>query len=52
MKYDRDVPSSLEDLLLLPGIGPKMAHLVGLDCIICLSQIVALASQIFVVCGA
>ncbi|KAF5452001.1 hypothetical protein F2P56_027043, partial [Juglans regia] len=28
MKYDGDIPSSLEELLLLPGIGPKMAHLV------------------------
>ncbi|KAL5784008.1 hypothetical protein ACOSQ2_006400 [Xanthoceras sorbifolium] len=28
MKYDGDIPGSLEELLLLPGIGPKMAHLV------------------------
>uniref|UniRef100_A0A2P2LAA2 Endonuclease III homolog 1ic isoform X1 n=1 Tax=Rhizophora mucronata TaxID=61149 RepID=A0A2P2LAA2_RHIMU len=28
MKYDGDIPSTLEDLLSLPGIGPKMAHLV------------------------
>ncbi|XP_019413208.1 PREDICTED: endonuclease III homolog 1, chloroplastic-like isoform X2 [Lupinus angustifolius] len=28
LKYDGDIPSSLEQLLLLPGIGPKMAHLV------------------------
>ncbi|KAJ4844649.1 hypothetical protein Tsubulata_033640 [Turnera subulata] len=28
MKYDGDIPNSLEDLLSLPGIGPKMAHLV------------------------
>ncbi|KAF3455762.1 hypothetical protein FNV43_RR00404 [Rhamnella rubrinervis] len=28
MKYDGDIPSSLEQLLSLPGIGPKMAHLV------------------------
>ncbi|GMY32433.1 endonuclease III homolog 1, chloroplastic-like isoform X2 [Fagus crenata] len=28
MKYDGDIPTSLEELLLLPGIGPKMAHLV------------------------
>ncbi|GAB4842955.1 alpha,alpha-trehalase nth1 [Ancistrocladus abbreviatus] len=28
MKYDGDIPSSLEELLQLPGIGPKMAHLV------------------------
>ena len=27
-KYNGDIPSSLEELLLLPGIGPKMAHLV------------------------
>ncbi|GAV90068.1 HHH domain-containing protein/HhH-GPD domain-containing protein [Cephalotus follicularis] len=27
-KYDGDIPCSLEELLLLPGIGPKMAHLV------------------------
>ncbi|XP_019059591.1 PREDICTED: endonuclease III homolog 1, chloroplastic [Tarenaya hassleriana] len=27
-KYDGDIPSSLEELLALPGIGPKMAHLV------------------------
>ncbi|KAF6162282.1 hypothetical protein GIB67_008411 [Kingdonia uniflora] len=26
--YGGDIPSSLEELLLLPGIGPKMAHLV------------------------
>lgn len=30
VKYDGDIPSSLEELLSLPGIGPKMAHLVGL----------------------
>ena len=52
MKYDGDIPRSLEELLLLPGIGPKMAHLVGLVCIICLNQIAALASQSCVVCGA
>ncbi|KAL1324011.1 hypothetical protein HN51_034206 [Arachis hypogaea] len=28
MKYDGDIPSTIEQLLLLPGIGPKMAHLV------------------------
>ncbi|XP_041995447.1 endonuclease III homolog 1, chloroplastic-like [Salvia splendens] len=27
-KYDGDIPSTLEELLELPGIGPKMAHLV------------------------
>ncbi|KAL9266940.1 Endonuclease III homolog 1, chloroplastic-like protein [Drosera capensis] len=27
-KYGGDIPSSLEELLQLPGIGPKMAHLV------------------------
>ncbi|XP_077212014.1 DNA glycosylase superfamily protein isoform X2 [Tasmannia lanceolata] len=27
-KYEGDIPSSLEELLSLPGIGPKMAHLV------------------------
>ncbi|MED6145679.1 alpha,alpha-trehalase nth1 [Stylosanthes scabra] len=27
-KYDGDIPSTIEQLLLLPGIGPKMAHLV------------------------
>ncbi|KAI5658057.1 hypothetical protein M9H77_26850 [Catharanthus roseus] len=28
LKYGGDIPSTLEELLLLPGIGPKMAHLV------------------------
>ncbi|KAH7856869.1 hypothetical protein Vadar_006442 [Vaccinium darrowii] len=27
-KYEGDIPRTLEELLLLPGIGPKMAHLV------------------------
>lgn len=27
-KYNGDIPSSLDDLLALPGIGPKMAHLI------------------------
>ncbi|KAG2332864.1 hypothetical protein Bca52824_004044 [Brassica carinata] len=27
-KYSGDIPSSLDDLLALPGIGPKMAHLI------------------------
>ncbi|ESQ36326.1 hypothetical protein EUTSA_v10007955mg [Eutrema salsugineum] len=27
-KYDGDIPSSLEELLSLPGVGPKIAHLV------------------------
>ncbi|KAL0844121.1 hypothetical protein Bca101_017367 [Brassica carinata] len=27
-KYNGDIPSSLDDLLSLPGIGPKMAHLI------------------------
>ena len=29
-KYNGDIPSSIEELLSLPGIGPKMAHLVCL----------------------
>ncbi|KAF5802214.1 putative DNA-(apurinic or apyrimidinic site) lyase [Helianthus annuus] len=28
LNYDGDIPSTLEALLSLPGIGPKMAHLV------------------------
>ncbi|XP_008453986.1 endonuclease III homolog 1, chloroplastic-like [Cucumis melo] len=28
MKYGGDIPRSLEELLLLPGIGPKIAHLI------------------------
>ncbi|KAK7262573.1 hypothetical protein RJT34_30147 [Clitoria ternatea] len=28
MKYGGDIPNSIEQLLSLPGIGPKMAHLV------------------------
>ncbi|KAK7272015.1 hypothetical protein RJT34_28348 [Clitoria ternatea] len=28
MKYDGDIPSTIEELLLLPGVGPKIAHLV------------------------
>lgn len=28
IKYGGDIPRSLEELLLLPGIGPKIAHLV------------------------
>ncbi|XP_010672145.2 endonuclease III homolog 1, chloroplastic isoform X1 [Beta vulgaris subsp. vulgaris] len=28
LKYNGDIPSSLEELLELPGIGPKIAHLV------------------------
>lgn len=31
-KYGGDIPSTLDGLLALPGIGPKMAHLVGLPC--------------------
>lgn len=31
-KYNGDIPSSLDDLLALPGIGPKMAHLVIIIC--------------------
>ncbi|BFI36661.1 endonuclease III [Marchantia polymorpha subsp. ruderalis] len=27
-QYDGDIPSTLKELLALPGIGPKMAHLV------------------------
>lgn len=27
-KYGGDIPPSLDELLALPGIGPKMAHLV------------------------
>lgn len=33
-KYNGDIPNSLDDLLSLPGIGPKMAHLVKFDYII------------------
>ncbi|KAL9296513.1 hypothetical protein ACSQ67_022409 [Phaseolus vulgaris] len=34
MKYHGDIPSSIDQLLLLPGIGPKMAHLctLGYEC--------------------
>ncbi|XP_038878187.1 endonuclease III homolog 2, chloroplastic-like isoform X2 [Benincasa hispida] len=28
MKYGGDIPRSLEELLILPGIGPKIAHLI------------------------
>ncbi|XP_010469713.1 PREDICTED: endonuclease III homolog 1, chloroplastic-like isoform X2 [Camelina sativa] len=28
VKYNGDIPNSLDDLLSLPGIGPKMAHLI------------------------
>ncbi|KAJ1424442.1 HhH-GPD domain [Sesbania bispinosa] len=28
MKYNGDIPGSIEELLLLPGVGPKIAHLV------------------------
>lgn len=52
-KYNGDIPSSLDDLLALPGIGPKMAHLVKwtnmyLSCDICFqksSQTVLLLSH-------
>ncbi|XP_024631851.1 endonuclease III homolog 2, chloroplastic isoform X2 [Medicago truncatula] len=27
-KYDGDIPNSIEELLSLPGVGPKIAHLV------------------------
>lgn len=27
-KYKSDIPASLEELVKLPGVGPKMAHLV------------------------
>ncbi|XP_046352813.2 endonuclease III-like protein 1 [Haliotis rufescens] len=27
-KYEKDIPGSVEDLCKLPGVGPKMAHLV------------------------
>lgn len=27
-KYDSDVPASVPELVALPGIGPKMAHLI------------------------
>ncbi|KAK7261606.1 hypothetical protein RIF29_27921 [Crotalaria pallida] len=28
VKYGGDIPSTIEELLLLPGVGPKIAHLV------------------------
>jgi endonuclease-3 len=28
MEYDGDIPRTLEELLSLPGVGPKIAHLV------------------------
>jgi len=33
LKYDGDIPSSIEELLLLPGVGPKIAHLVRIKCL-------------------
>ena len=39
--YDGDIPRSLEDLLSLPGIGPKMAHLVGVNCIFIVVRLLA-----------
>ena len=30
-EYEGDIPPSLEDLMALPGVGPKMAHLVCLE---------------------
>jgi len=32
MKYDGDIPSSIGELLLLPGVGPKIAYLVRTKC--------------------
>lgn len=29
-KYGGDIPSSINELLALPGVGPKIAHLVQL----------------------
>jgi len=29
MKYEGDIPRSLEELLQLPGVGPKIAYLVS-----------------------
>ncbi len=26
-KYESDIPATLEDVLELPGVGPKMAHI-------------------------
>lgn len=54
MKYDGDIPSSIEELLSLPGIGPKMAHLVFLTdflvhtlcCLFCLKLMVLVAPQV------
>lgn len=40
MKYDGDIPSSLEELLLLPGIGPKMAHLVRISYGVYLNELI------------
>ncbi|GMN59412.1 hypothetical protein TIFTF001_028511 [Ficus carica] len=31
-KYNGDIPSTLDELLKLPGIGPKMAHYVRYEC--------------------
>ena len=33
-KYDGDIPSSIEELLLLPGVGPKIAYLVWASAIL------------------
>jgi hypothetical protein len=34
-KYDGDIPNSIEELLSLPGVGPKIAHLVCAVRILC-----------------
>lgn len=34
MRYDGDIPRSLEELLSLPGVGPKIAHLVKLEILV------------------
>lgn len=26
-KYDSDIPKTIDELIKLPGVGPKMAHL-------------------------
>lgn len=33
-KYEGDIPRSLEELLSLPGVGPKIAHLVKFEILV------------------
>lgn len=53
-KYDEDIPSTTEEIMELPGIGPKMAHLAmqhAWNMYLCIDGLLVIIFSVLVILG-